>query len=125
VTVICRAQVSPVCIHGASIPDTYPDGVSDDSTFDGRSVVCDACYIAVEPFMRMNSMNIPHAADEATEHYFVNLRWCQRHDNPAELVQDALSEAQKAAVGSPRRISSEALARMAQAEVDRRAKAPA
>lgn len=122
VTVICRAQISLECLHGASLPDTYPDGLNDDSTFDGRSVVCDPCYIAIEPFMRMNAMNIPAAADEAIGHYFVNLRWCQRHDNPAELVQDARAEAQKAAVGSPRRISAEALAHMAQAEVDRRAK---
>jgi len=45
-TVVCRARKSKSCYHGRPIESVYPDGMEDDGTFDGESVVCDACYIA-------------------------------------------------------------------------------
>lgn len=47
-TVNCRSRLSGHCYHGRPSEEVYPDdGMSDDSTFDGETVVCDACYIAL------------------------------------------------------------------------------
>ena len=44
----CRVRKSDSCYHGRPSKEVYPeDGMSDDGTFDGESVVCDACYIAL------------------------------------------------------------------------------
>lgn len=47
-TVNCRSRLSEHCYHGRPSDEVYPDdGMSDDSTYDGQTVVCDACYIAL------------------------------------------------------------------------------
>lgn len=51
--ITCRAKLVGACLHGK---DTYqqfgePDRpMSDDGTFDGESIVCDPCYIALMPY---------------------------------------------------------------------------
>ena len=44
----CRTKVSTGCYDGKSEVAVYGDGgMEEDSTFDGRTVCCDACYIAI------------------------------------------------------------------------------
>lgn len=49
-TIACRSRKSPNCYHGKPTAETSMDpegpGQSEDGTWDGESVVCDACYIA-------------------------------------------------------------------------------
>lgn len=49
-TIVCRSRKSPNCYHGKSTVLTSMDpegeGQAEDGTWDGESVVCDACYIA-------------------------------------------------------------------------------
>lgn len=44
----CRTKASTGCYDGKSEVAVYGDGgMEEDSTFDGRTVCCDACYIAI------------------------------------------------------------------------------
>ena len=45
----CRSRRSPSCLHGKPEERIYGKGASqdEDGTWDGESVVCDACYIAM------------------------------------------------------------------------------
>lgn len=44
----CRSKKSASCYDGKPEEQIYgEDGQSSDGTWDGQSVVCDACYIAV------------------------------------------------------------------------------
>lgn len=47
----CRARKSPKCEHGrptgASDMNSDGDGMCEDGTWDGETVVCTACYIAI------------------------------------------------------------------------------
>lgn len=46
-TIVCRAKISKSCADGRDAGPVYGKaGMEEDGTFDGRSVVCDACYIA-------------------------------------------------------------------------------
>lgn len=46
----CRARKSPKCYHGKptikSDMDPDGDGMREDGTWDGESIVCSTCYIA-------------------------------------------------------------------------------
>lgn len=48
--IVCRSKKSPNCYDGRLTAETSMDpegpGQSEDGTWDGESVVCDACYIA-------------------------------------------------------------------------------
>lgn len=50
-TINCRSKRSPNCYHGKltidSAMDPEGDGMAEDGTYDGESVVCDACYIDI------------------------------------------------------------------------------
>jgi len=44
----CRAQISPACYHGKSEALIYGGlDMSEDGTYDGSSVICDACYMTL------------------------------------------------------------------------------
>lgn len=45
----CRSRVSQACYHGRATGEVYemPSGMADDGTWNGSSVICDACYIAI------------------------------------------------------------------------------
>ena len=47
----CRARVTGECLDGQPTAVQFGEDVSmaEDGTFDGRSIVCDACYIALMP----------------------------------------------------------------------------
>jgi hypothetical protein len=117
-TCVCRAKVASDCLDGSF---EYPDGMADDSTYRAGSVVCDACYLVVEPVMRMNSDDVPRAVDEAVASYVGSLEYVREHPDPAALVAEATTVAEGARRGSPYEVSARYMAGMAQREVDRRA----
>lgn len=49
-TINCRSKRSPNCQHGdltvKSAMDPEGDGMAEDGTWDGETVLCDPCYIA-------------------------------------------------------------------------------
>lgn len=49
--IVCRARVSAACLHEQPTAGQFgEDGpLSEDGTFDGTSIVCDPCYIALMP----------------------------------------------------------------------------
>ena len=112
----CRAKVSENCqkVWRPSDEDWT------DSTLVGDSVVCNACYIAVEPFMRMNSDDIPAAVDVAVGHYRTNVEFLRNRENPQQLVDEATEAMKAARPGSPYYVSASALKALAEQEVRRR-----
>jgi len=50
-TIVCRSRKAPDCYHGKPTTETAMDpegdGMAEDGTWDGESVICDACYIAI------------------------------------------------------------------------------
>lgn len=117
----CRAKVSESCLDGRPEEGVYDDGMDDDATWDGATVVCDPCYIRVEPFMRMNTGFVPAEADAGIAHYRANADWVRKSENPAALVVEAREMLAKVSPGSPLWLSAGAALRMAEAEVKRRA----
>lgn len=47
--IVCRAQVDPDCYHGSPTARQFDEDLpmDEDGTYDGSSIVCDACYIAL------------------------------------------------------------------------------
>lgn len=43
----CRSRESSVCYHGQPEERVYENTQAEDGTFDGETVICDACYIAI------------------------------------------------------------------------------
>jgi len=48
----CRARLTDDCYDGRAVATVYPDGIDDDYTWNGETVVCDACYIGLAPLTR-------------------------------------------------------------------------
>lgn len=48
-TIICRARVSRDCFHGHPSEAQFGEDLPLDGTFDGTSIVCDACYVKLMP----------------------------------------------------------------------------
>lgn len=50
-TINCRVKKAKACSHGKPTRETSMDpegdGMAEDGTWDGQSVICDACYIAI------------------------------------------------------------------------------
>lgn len=61
----CRAKLSDSCYDGRECVHIYgEDSMEDDGTFDGESVVCDACYIkGGQPAIRF-----PASRQQVVEH---------------------------------------------------------
>lgn len=45
--IACRSQLSKHCYEGMPEKPTYLEGIQDDGTWDGETVICDPCYIAL------------------------------------------------------------------------------
>lgn len=46
--IVCRGRVSPDCYDGESALRCYEEGdMREDGTWDGETVLCDPCYIAL------------------------------------------------------------------------------
>lgn len=65
-TIVCRARVSEDCYQGR--PTSVQFGkdlpLDEDGTFDGRSIVCDACYVTLMP-LTPSGRGLHHELDAA------------------------------------------------------------
>lgn len=50
--VVCRARIVQSCLHGRPEEAVYPESKtqSEDGTWNGRSVICNSCYVALLPY---------------------------------------------------------------------------
>jgi hypothetical protein len=116
--IVCRARTSSECYHGRKETTIYPDGTqTDDGTWDGESVVCDACIIDVEAFANDNDRPMLY---DAIEHYRANLAHVRKVDDLSPLMSEAQTRAAEARPGSPLARSAAACLMMVQQEAVRR-----
>lgn len=116
----CRAKVVDECMHG----NVYgvDNEIWEDSTADADgTVVCDACYIQIEPLMIMNTDDIPRATTEAVLRYQQAVDHLSSHPDPRSLMLDAETVALEARPDSPRAVSAAFMAGLASREVSKRA----
>jgi hypothetical protein len=99
VALSCRAQVHSDCKKNWVVPNDSEELT--DSTLRGHEIVCDACYLVIEPFMQMNSGNIPDAADDALDHYRANLKYVRENDDLDALYAEARAGFENSMVGTP------------------------
>jgi hypothetical protein len=126
----CRAQLADVaCLDGRPLErqfgerdDDEPEHrLADDGTYDGATIVCDPCYIALMPFTP-SGQGVMHELPAAISAYRANVEYLRGRDT-GELP-DALAEARRRAEssteGSPLNVSANACIHMAQREIERR-----
>jgi hypothetical protein len=113
----CRAKLVDDCYDGRE--DDPEEPMVEDGTFDGESVVCDACYCAVMPFT-LSGQALYDELPNGIYLYRENAECLRAHPDPAELVAQAKDVVARARGGSPRHVSALAALAMAQAEVERR-----
>jgi len=119
--IICRAHLVEDCAFGR--PQDPEQSMEDDGTYDGHSIVCDACYCAVMPFTP-SGQALNHELPEAIRVYSSNATYLRLHPDPAELVAQAERDMEIARPGSPYHESARACRAMATREVQRRAAEP-
>lgn len=123
----CRAQLGDVgCVHGKPTRFQFGDDepLSEDATYDGDTIVCDPCYSALMPFT-ISGRALHEEIPAAIDNYRNVLQHIRGHARPEELVEEADGVMEKAADGTPLWFSARASKRMAEREIDYRAKAAA
>jgi len=122
-TIVCRAKVSPECYDGDPTERQFGEDLPmrEDGTYDwmGNTIVCDPCYIMLLPFTK-SGMGDYNELPQAIYHLRTQLTYLERHDDPMALYEEAEAARNGARMGSPMYRSSEALMRLAMAEVERR-----
>jgi hypothetical protein len=125
----CRARLADVdCYDGSPTSRQFgeEDGdlpMSYDGTYDGSTIVCDACYIALMPFTP-SQQGLHGELTAAIDHYERMLTFARAHDAPQELVLEADRALQDAEQGTAEWASARACKRMAEREVARRETTP-
>lgn len=117
--IVCRARLDSDCLHGVAGDPDAP--MPEDGTWDGKSIICDPCYIRLMPFTK-SGQALHHELDEAILVYASNLAHVRQHPHPATLVAEAEAARDRATPGSPWHNSSSACVAMAKAEVEHREK---
>jgi len=114
----CRAGISEDCLDGHLF---YEDEelLSDDATWDGDTIICDACHLAAMPFSSSGAM-LNHEFNDAIRIYRENLEFAMNHPHPAELVKLSQETADLALEGTPRHRSALACKEIALREIERR-----
>lgn len=116
--VSCRAKVSSDCYDGRDSSVYSEDNpITNDGTWDGKSVICDACYLLTSAFENRNT-----SPDEAVQIYLENLRFVKDAVNLEPLIAQAKNAAEKAHPGSPSQRSALVSLKMAQDEYKERQK---
>lgn len=118
----CRARLGDQpCYDGSPITRQIPDGarMSEDGTWDGETIVCDACYLALQP-LTVSGAALYDELPAAILQYQANLEHVRAHPDPGVLAAEAMQTAMSASAASPLGRSAAAAAAMAQREVDRR-----
>ncbi|WP_297775385.1 hypothetical protein [Mycobacterium sp.] len=126
----CRAKLDDVgCLDGEPLerqfgqrgPDEDALHPGEDGTFDGSTIVCDPCYIALMEFTPSGQGllgELPEAID-VYRHNRAYLVDCDA-DGLAAAVQEAKDRAANARAGSVMHASANACVHMAQREIARR-----
>jgi hypothetical protein len=124
--IVCRAKVSDECYDGKPTSVQFEDDepMSADGTFDGRSIVCDACYTMLIPLTPSGSA-LNEELPEAIELLQTSLRYLREHEDPEKLAREAAAAAADASPGTPYHRSATTMKQLAEAEVKRRADADA
>jgi hypothetical protein len=67
-TIVCRARISRDCLHDkpARLQFGKDMPLAEDGTYDGESIVCDACYVALMP-LTPSGMGLNHELPAAIE----------------------------------------------------------
>lgn len=119
--IVCRARVSDACYDGQPTTKQFgeDDPMDDDGTFDGSSIVCDACYVALMPYTR-SGQGLAHELPGAIRHLRAQVAWLRKHEDPAALVAEAEAAMATAEPGTPLHNSAAANKRLAEAEIERR-----
>jgi len=127
-TIVCRAKLEDDCYDGSYMsrqlqPDPSDSGddslMSEDGTYDGRSIVCDRCYIRILP-LTISGAALYDEIDEAIDTYRLNVEYIRSHDDPRSLADEAAAQAKLAREGSPRHRSALYMAELARREIKRR-----
>jgi hypothetical protein len=126
----CRAKLPDAdCYDGSPMtrqmpvePDEDDPTMAEDGTFDGRSIVCDACYVRLMPFTR-SGQALHDELPEAIATYRLNAEFVRGTADPNTLVAEAEAMMVRARPGSPWHVSASACLSMALREVERRAAA--
>lgn len=137
-TIVCRAKLDGGCYDGSPMtrqigdhglgPDDLPGPdapdlmMSEDGTYDGQSIVCDACYAKLCPLTKSGAALLEELP-EAISLYHANVKFLREQDDPAKFVAQAERAMEMVLPGSPYWMSARAMRGLAQAEVDRRAAA--
>jgi hypothetical protein len=93
--------------------------MSEDGTWDGASVVCDACYIELQPFTPSGHAEYDELP-EAIRHYREQVAFARQHADPQALVKEAEDMISKVTPRTPLHRSAVACKRIAQQEITRR-----
>lgn len=129
-TIRCRAKLGGDCYDGSPMsrqmpgdapekPGDPPLMMSEDGTYDGESIVCDACYVKLCPLTKSGAA----CADElpgAIRLYHENVAFLRKQEDPAEFVERARRAMEMATPFSPYWSSAKAMKELAEAEVERR-----
>lgn len=123
-TIRCRARLDNQCYDGSSMSrqmpgEDSPVQMSEDGTFDGESIVCDACYLQLMPLTRSGAATndeIPGAISL----YRQNVEFLSKQEDPSKFVEQAQQAVDTARTGSPYWASAKLMLRLAQSEVERR-----
>lgn len=90
-----------------------------DNTFDGETIVCDPCYIAIQPFTK-SGQALTDEIPEAIGAYYSNRSFIEGTDDVDGALAKAEGWRDKSTPGYPAHRSASALVAMAKAEQRRR-----
>jgi hypothetical protein len=122
-TIACRARLVDGCYHGTPTRRQFDANLpmDEDNTWDGETIVCDPCYIAIMPFTR-SGQALAEEIPEAIETYRESLEFLRETDDIDAAIAQAEGWVAKHTPGYPAHRSASACLAMARAERQRREK---
>lgn len=122
-TIVCRAHIVDECYAGSPTKRQFGEDLpmSEDGTWDGTSIVCDACFVELQPFTpsgRGEYGELPRAII----HFREQAAWARNHEDPAQLIAEAEAWLTRVRPGTPMHRSARACIRLAKRELERREK---
>lgn len=123
-TIQCRAHLDDDCYEGSPMSrqmpgEDEPVKMDEDGTYDGASIVCDACYLKLMPLTRSGAACYDELP-EAISVYRGSVEFLRKQEDPAKFVAEAERAIAMASPGSPYHSSAHVMKRLAEAEVARR-----
>lgn len=120
-TIVCRAHIVDECYAGSPTERQFGEDLpmSGDGTWDGTSIVCDACYVELQPFTPSGHAE-NHELAAAIQHYNEQVAWARNHEDPGQLITQAKEMLAAVTPGTPMHRSARACIRIAEREIVRR-----